>query len=340
MASSNFIDIPGLRMHYLQEGKGSPGKDPVIFLHGFPQTSHQWRHQIKALADAGYACFAPDNRGFGQTDKPFMRISRGLLARDIAQFMDAVGIEKAHLVGHDWGGIIGFKVVADHGHRITSYSMVDTLCTVWAPLGLHGYWFKAEGLAEEFYANHHEAFIECLFGGRSSEDLPGRPASPWQFGPGGERPSWIDAEDLEHYKKAFADPGSHHTCIQYYRYGLPFHLMQDSGPKVLSESDVADMWLHEGGIEQHPNFSEFLDYGPEDHATRFEKPALVMYGGYRYGEAVPQGEETIRTGNAFDDQFPKYFPNMISRAVNGLHFLGEEAKGYVNEQLLAFLGAQ
>ena len=48
-----------------------------MLLHGFPETSHQWRHQLPALAEAGYACFAPDNRGFGRTDKPDIRISPG-----------------------------------------------------------------------------------------------------------------------------------------------------------------------------------------------------------------------------------------------------------------------
>jgi pimeloyl-ACP methyl ester carboxylesterase len=342
MATSNFVDTPGLRIHYLQEGTLTPGKDPVIFLHGFPQTSHQWRHQIKALSDAGYACFAPDNRGFGQTDKPLMRISRGLLARDVARFMDAVGIEKAHFVVHDWGSIIGFKFVADFADRITSYAMVDSLCTVWAPMGMHGYWFKAEGLAEEFFKDHHETFIECLFGGRSGADLPSRPLSPWGFGEGtgGGLPYWIDAEDLDHYKKSFADPASHHACIQYYRYGLPFHLMEETGPRVLSESEVGAMWLHEGGIEEHPLFKQYLDYGPEDNATVFEKPAISMYGSYRFGKSVEQGDETIRRGNAFDDQFPNYFPNLKARAVNGFHFLGEEAKDYVSDQLLQFLGEQ
>jgi len=341
MATSNFIDTPGLRIHYLQEGTQKPGQDPVIFLHGFPQTSHQWRHQIKALSEAGHACFAPDNRGFGQTDKPLMRISRGLLARDVVRFMDAMGIEKAHIVAHDWGGIIGFKVVADYVERVTSFAMVDTLCTVWAPMGMHGYWFKAEGLAEEFFADHHKTFIECLFGGRDGADLPPRPLSPWGIPPGTRgRPDWIDAEDLEHYTKAFADPASHHACIQYYRYGLPFHLMEEGGPKVLSEAEVGAMWLHEGGIEEHPQFKDYLDYGPEDNATRFEKPAIVMYGSYRFGTAVAQGDETIRTGNPFDDQFPTYFPNMKARAVAGMHFLGEEAKDYVSEQLLSFIGEQ
>lgn len=335
MASSNYAEIPGLRMHYLQEGTG----DPVVLIHGFPQTSNQWRHQIKALSAAGYACFAPDNRGFGKTDKPIMRITRPILARDIIQFMDAVGIEKAHLVTHDWGGIIGFKVVADYPERVRSVSMIETLCTVWAPLGLHGYWFKAEGLAEEFFTKHHRTFIECLFAGRDGADLPGRPLSPWGIPPGGRpKPNWIDAEDLEHYCDAFADPGSHHAAIQYYRYGLPFHLIgEDEAPRLLSESEVGAMWLHEGGIEKHPLFKEYLDYGPEDRGTRFDRPAMWLYGTYFGGGKIEHGDPTIRRGNPFDDQFSNYFPRLTSRAVDGGHFLPEEAPDYINAQVLSVI---
>ena len=201
--------------------------------------------------------------------------------------------------------------------------------------------FSDLGLAEEFYAKYHDVWIECLFGGRSGADLPDRPLSPWGLPPVSMgRPAWIDEEDLEHYKKSFADPGSHHACIQYYRYGLPFHVMEEGGPRLLSESDVGAMWLHEGGIEEHPLFNEFMDYGPEDNATVFEGPAINLYGSYRYGEAVQQGDETIRGGNPFDDQFTRYFPKLQARAVNGIHFLGEEAKDYVSEQLIAFFGAQ
>lgn len=63
---SNFVQTLDLRMHYLQAGTG----EPVIFIHGFPETSHEWRHELIALFSGEYACFAPDTRGFGRTDKP------------------------------------------------------------------------------------------------------------------------------------------------------------------------------------------------------------------------------------------------------------------------------
>jgi pimeloyl-ACP methyl ester carboxylesterase len=342
MPSHNFVDTPGLRIHYLQEGAG-PGAEPVVLVHGFPQTSHQWRNQIAALSAAGYACFAPDNRGFGQTDKPRLRISRALLARDLVRFMDAVGLESAHIVSHDWGGIIAFKVVADHPERARSIALLDTLCTTWAPRAQHGYWFKAEGLAEAFFAEHHRAFIEVLFGGRDVADLPGRPASPWQMPPGPRpRLPGIDDEALDHYRAAFADPDSWHAAVQYYRYGLAFHRMDGEQPTLLSEREVAEMWLHPEGLVAHPGYAHYYDYAPEDRATRFDRPALWMYSrpsGGR-GGAAKADADVIPTGNPFLDQFPRAFSDLRARAVDAGHFLGEEAADEVNATLLQFLGGQ
>src|SRR4051794_37437795 len=194
-----FVEIPGLRVHYRQEGGGG---EPVVFLHGFPQTSYQWRHQMAALSGAGYACFAPDNRGFGATDKPDVRISRGLLARDVVRFLDAVGLDSAHLVTHDWGGIIGFKVVADHSERVRSIALLDTLCTVWPTAGQQGYWYRAGGRAGEFSAPPPGEWIEVTLGGRDGGGLPGPPAAPWPLPKRARpRPAWVDEEALEHYRR-------------------------------------------------------------------------------------------------------------------------------------------
>lgn len=78
--------------------------------------------------------------------------------------MDALGTEKAAAVAHDWGGIIAFKLAIDFPDRITRLVMLDTLCTVWSPGGVHGYWFKAEPYPEEFFAKFHNEFIESSAG--------------------------------------------------------------------------------------------------------------------------------------------------------------------------------
>ena len=339
--TSNRVRTAHLDTHYLQQGTGDKA---VVLIHGFPQTSHQWRHQIAALADAGYAVFAPDNRGFGATEKPGARVSRALLADDVMRFLDAIGVEKAILVGHDWGGIIAFKTAIDNPDRITRLGLLDTLCTVWSPAAVHGYWFKADGLAEELFRTRHREFIEVLFGGADSAALGVRPASPWPIPPGPrDRPSWISEDDLSTYVRAFSDPDVWAHAISYYRYALPFHVVSADADghesfRSLSEREIEVMWRHPEGLEKHPLFAEFMDYGPEDRAKTFPNPALRLYGTY-LGRApsTPASDPTrTPTGNPFVNQFSRYFPDLRSQSIAAGHFLGEEAPAAVNEHLLAF----
>jgi len=338
MASSAFVQTAGIRMHYLQQGTG----DPVILIHGFPETSFEWRHQLAALGEH-YAVFAPDTRGFGQTEKPGNRVSRHLLARDIIDFMDALGIERAAVVGHDWGGIIAFKVAIDWPERVTRLALLDTLCTVWSPAAVHGYWFKAQPLPEEFFARYHRQFIEAIFTGESDPPLPVRPESPWQTsGRMGVR--WATDEEIAHYAAAFADPASHESAISYYRYALPFHrVIPDAAVshgerfESLGEQKVAEMWRNPEGLEKHPLYADFMDYGPEDRHKRFPNPALWMYGTYLARRPAESPVDHIPTGNPFVDQFSRYFPDLRARRVDAGHFFPEEAPAVTNETLLAFL---
>jgi len=331
---SNFIQTRDLRMHYLQSGTG----EPLIFIHGFPETSFEWRHQLDHFSDR-YACFAPDTRGYGQTDKPGIRCTRHLLAQDIVNFMDALGVEKAAVIAHDWGGIIAFKLAIDWPERVTRLALFDTLCTVWIPMGVHGYWFKAAPHPEELFADHHQGFIETLFAGGTEPELPGRPHSPWA-GLGGTR--WASDEVINEYTRAFADPLSHFHAISYYRDALPFHVVTPDPDATHGERfeflralDVAAMWHHPEGLEKHPLYSNYLDYGPEDRHKRFEKPVLWGYGsGSAAGDATQPG---VPKGNPFFDQFSRYFPDLRGQAIAGGHFFPEENPEATNAALDSFL---
>ena len=330
---SNFVQTRDLRMHYLQTGTG----EPLIFIHGFPETSFEWRHQLEHFGER-FACFAPDTRGYGQTDKPGIRCTRTLLAQDIVNFMDALGIETARVVGHDWGGIIAFKLAIDWPERVSRLALLDTLCTVWIPVGVHGYWFKAAPYPEELFETQHAQFIETIFTGASKPPMPGRPHSPWQ----GLGAPWASDEVVEHYKAAFADPASHLHAISYYRDALPFHVVtpDDAAPRgerfeYLSTQTVAEMWLHPDGLEQHPLYSHYLDYGPEDRHKQFDKPVLWGFGaGSRAGDTSQSG---MPSGNPFFDQFTRYFPNLVGAPVAGGHFFPEENPQATNELLARFL---
>src|SRR5438128_92478 len=98
------VEANGLSFHVVDEGAGTP----VVLLLGFPDSSYLWRNQIPALVEAGFRVIAPDLRGFGQSDKPQEVESYLLpvLVQDVAGIMDALGVDRAHVVGHDWGSAL------------------------------------------------------------------------------------------------------------------------------------------------------------------------------------------------------------------------------------------
>src|SRR5256885_11591938 len=93
-----------IELHVVEQGEGRP----VILCHGFPELWYSWRHQLPALADAGYRVIAPDLRGYGDSDKPTKVEDYGIkpLTDDLLGLLDEAGRDKAIFVGHDWGAPI------------------------------------------------------------------------------------------------------------------------------------------------------------------------------------------------------------------------------------------
>lgn len=112
----HFVETNGIRMAVYEQGEGQP----VIFLHGFPELAFSWRHQIPALANAGFRALAPDLRGYGQTGGPdeveAYRVAE--LIDDVLGLMDALEFEKATLVGHDWGALLMWHLAMRAPDRI------------------------------------------------------------------------------------------------------------------------------------------------------------------------------------------------------------------------------
>ena len=100
----------------------------VLLLHGFPQTSYCWRHQQRALADAGYRVVAPDQRGYsaGARPDPVAAYHPERLVEDTIGFADALGAERVHLVGHDFGGLVVWHTGARHPDRLATLTSVST----------------------------------------------------------------------------------------------------------------------------------------------------------------------------------------------------------------------
>jgi pimeloyl-ACP methyl ester carboxylesterase len=207
MASELRLHANGLDFHALADG---PEDGPlVLLLHGFPELSRSWRHQLPALAAAGFRAVAPDLRGYGKTDKRGPYDLR-TLAADVAALVRALGRERAVVVGHDWGGAVAW------GAAMYEPAVVERLVILDCP---HPY-----VLARELRSNPRQALrsLYMLF-----FQLPWLPewlltrhgaAAVGRALRGGSfvRSAW-PREETAHYQQAFLAPGAAAAALGYYR---------------------------------------------------------------------------------------------------------------------------
>ena len=113
-----FVDAGGLRVHLAEAGP--PDGEPVLMLHGWPQHWYMWRGVVPAMAER-YRLLIPDLRGLGWTEETESGYDKTQLARDQIALLDALGIERVKLMGHDWGGYAGFLMCLLHPERIERY---------------------------------------------------------------------------------------------------------------------------------------------------------------------------------------------------------------------------
>ena len=119
MPPLQFAQVNGIRMGYYEAGPKSD-KPPLILCHGWPEIAFSWRHQIKALSEAGIRVIAPDQRGYGATDRPEPVEAYDMehLTGDLVGLLDHLKIDKAIFVGHDWGGFIVWQMPLRHIDRV------------------------------------------------------------------------------------------------------------------------------------------------------------------------------------------------------------------------------
>ena len=119
------VETSVVRLHVQVAG---PETGPlVLLLHGFPEGSFGWRHQVPYLAAAGYRVWAPDQRGYGASDKPEWIAEYGLdvLADDVTGLIDAAGRRRAVVVGHDWGGAVAWHVARRSPERVSKLVVLN-----------------------------------------------------------------------------------------------------------------------------------------------------------------------------------------------------------------------
>ena len=233
------VEVNDMRMRVAQIGEPGEG-ETVIFSHGFPESWYSWRHQLSALADAGYHVLAPDMRGYGGTDAPEDVVAYSLktLAADMVGVLDALGVEKAHFVGHDWGAPVATSTVVRYPERALSLSIlsvpygprspVSPLAAMRARTGDNFFYMvyhnEPGGVAEAEYDANTREFLSRIY---LSPDSPRHPpeitdpkrsAGGWvgRLGAPKGLPGWLTQTDLDYYVAEF-DRNGFRGGVNYYR---------------------------------------------------------------------------------------------------------------------------
>ena len=128
-----YVDVRGARLHVADSGGDGP---VVVLLHGWPQHWWTWRGVIPLLQD-DFRVVAPDMRGFGWSEATPRGYRKEELAEDVVGVLDALGLERVNLVGHDWGGVVGFVVCLEHPDRVERFVPMNT-GHVWPRTGVVG----------------------------------------------------------------------------------------------------------------------------------------------------------------------------------------------------------
>ena len=200
----------GLSLHVAVSG---PEQGPlVILLHGFPEFWYGWKSQIGPLADAGFRVLAPDQRGYNLSDKPqgIDKYTLDALADDVVALIDAVGREKARVVGHDWGGIVAWWTAIRHPTRVERLAILNAP----HPEFLIGrtYLRRPSQLLKSWYVLMFQLswLPEALLGRNGGEPLGEslRRSS---------RPGTFTDDNLANYRRAWSQPGALTAMINYYR---------------------------------------------------------------------------------------------------------------------------
>jgi pimeloyl-ACP methyl ester carboxylesterase len=220
------IEAGGLDMHVVEHGEGPL----VVLLHGFPESWYSWRRQLVALADAGFRAAAPDQRGYGGTERPedIGRYTMLHLVGDVVGLLDALGEEQAVVVGHDWGAPVAWHTALlrpDRVRGVVGLSVpfvprgpVPPLAALREAMGERFYqiYFQEPGVAEaELEADVGRTMRTLLAGAGGEQGDASAEAGVVPEGGGlldaleepRELPPWLPQEDLDFYVAEFERTG-------------------------------------------------------------------------------------------------------------------------------------
>ena len=202
---SRFVDGAGVRLHVVEAG---PEDGPlVVLLHGFPEFWYGWRRQVGPLARAGWRVWAPDQRGYNLSAAPPDAAAYDLdrLADDVLALLDAAGAERAPIVGHDWGAVVGWWLALRAPGRVERLAVLN----VPHPTAFREFLLRTPS---QLLRSWYIGFFQL-------PDLPERALR--RFGTralvASSAPGTFSDADLARYRAAWARPGATRGMVSWYR---------------------------------------------------------------------------------------------------------------------------
>ncbi|KAJ7981436.1 Epoxide hydrolase 2 [Quillaja saponaria] len=303
------VEVTGLKLHVAEIGSSSK---VVLFLHGFPEIWYTWRHQMIAVANAGYRAIAIDFRGYGLSDQPAQPEKATLvdLVDDIIGVLDSLGISKAFLVGKDFGAIPAYLVAAVHPERVSAVVSLGVPFNIpgpnivqnhLLPEGFYVTRWQEPGRAEaDFRRFDVKTVIRNIYILFSRSEIP--IAGPDQeimdlFDPSIPLPPWFSDDDLAVYASLYEKSGFRFPLQVPYR-------------SLTVESGISD--------------------------PKVTVPTLLIMGEKDYCLKLAGMEDHIRSGAVMH-----FVPDLdIIYLPEGSHFVHEQFPEKVNQFIIAFLDKQ
>ncbi len=303
----------GVELHVVEAGEGFP----VVFAHGFPELSYSWRHQLPAVADAGFHAIAPDQRGYGRSSRPDAIEDYDIvhLTDDLLGVLDELGEDRAVFVGHDWGAMVVWQMALLHPERVAGVVGMSVPFIPRGPMGpvtmmrqvfgdtfFYILYFQEPGVADADLGADAATTMRRMLAGLTvpkdgSVDMTGL-AAPEGSGfvdrlpePVG-LPDWLSQAELDHYAAEFTRTG------------------------------------FTGGINWYRNFDRNWELTPQLDGAKVTVPSLFVTGG-----ADPVA---IMTPSTIMDGWMQDHRGSV--VVDGAgHWVQQEAPAEVNAALLTFL---
>jgi haloacetate dehalogenase len=235
------VRTAGATIHLETGGSG----EPVLLLHGYPQTHAMW-HKVAPELAREYTVVCPDLRGYGDSSKPkglpgHANYSKRAMALDMAQVMSALGHERFHVVGHDRGARVAHRLARDHGRRVRSLTVLDISPTLkmyrstnlqFAKAYWHWFFLIQEAPLPEQMLEGQVPFYILKRLGRGKSGL-----------------QHFAKEAMAEYVRAFQDPRTLHSTCEDYRAAATIDLIHDQREKSKLKMPLLALWGKHGVIE-------------------------------------------------------------------------------------------